>query len=337
MQHPPPALVLISTPTDESKQSQSEELQQSTRDSEGEEGIDRISGLPDGILGDIISLLPTKDGACTQILASRWRNLWPSAPLNLDHNGLPANEEVQASLISHITANHNGPIRCLSLPVLHLNHHRKTLNTWLLSPALNNLQDLEFEATGMIHTSWLLPLISCHVFKSSHTLRIATISECHMPDLIEVCHFPHLKQLGLEGVMISDYALNNLVVGCLILESLLLKQCFGFNSIQINSTSLKSIGLSATSRTNIIIEDAPLLERFLILEHLLGIHFHVIVVSAPKLETFGCISDIDSYNQLVFGTTIMQVTSRAPQLRLIVPWPIPIPWLTPFHSMADPG
>jgi hypothetical protein len=112
------------------QESQGEELHPPTIEwDEGEEVIDHISGLPNGALGAIISFLPTKDGARTQIITSRWRGLWAHAPLNLDHNSLPVNEEVQAELISHILDNDRGPARRLSLSVAHLHHRRATLNT----------------------------------------------------------------------------------------------------------------------------------------------------------------------------------------------------------------
>ena len=156
-------------------------------------------------------------------------------------------------------------------------------------------------------------------FRFSATLRVATFGKCVLPDSsVEGIHFPYLKQLGLEDVSISEGSLHTVISSCPVLECLLLKDIFGVGCLQISSNSLRSIGVGADRpRDNlqllheVIIVDALCLEGFLYFDApaYASKGIDLTVISAPKLETIGCLKeDWFHHPRLVFGTTAIQVS-----------------------------
>ncbi|XP_034579174.2 F-box/LRR-repeat protein At3g03360 [Setaria viridis] len=270
---------------------------------EEQELVDRISRLPDGILGDIVSLLPTKDGARTQVLSSRWRHIWRSAPLNFDIYGNPVRE------IYSILSSHPGPGRRFTIDMRYVRIEdyaaaaaaAATLGAWLWCPALNSLQELEF----YLGRPPDIPPLPASVRRFSCTLRVASFGGCSFPDgNASALQLPLLNQLSLVSVRISETSLHSLLAGCPVLESLLLNDTKGFPRVQIMSTSLRSIGVCSSSGKDrlrqLIIEDAPSLERLLIFKCM---KMEISVISAPKLKILGKLSSIQ------FGTTTFQGSS----------------------------
>ncbi|TKW20805.1 hypothetical protein SEVIR_4G113000v4 [Setaria viridis] len=113
--------------------------------------------------------------------------------------------------------------------------------------------------------------------------------------------FPSSGSLDFEFLKISDCTMNSIIAGCPVLECLLINACTGFSPIRINSPSPRSIAMSCME---LIIEDAPSLQRLVHLKPCSALR--VSVISAPKLETLGCLCDHGFESNLVFGTTVIQ-------------------------------
>ncbi|XP_047052303.1 putative F-box/LRR-repeat protein At3g58880 [Lolium rigidum] len=273
-------------------------------------GVDLISDLPDDLLGEIITLLPTKDGARTQILARRWRHIWRSSPLNLDCRGLVKRRIQLHGVVSRILTSHPGPgrrfiykFKGLSASEYELLQMNATMDEWLRSAALCNLQELDL-------SYYLWYPLEVPISRLSTTLRVATITKYNFLDTtVQGLRFPQLKQLTLEMVRISECSLHHLIDGCPALERLLINCSFGFHCIRINSLSLTSIGVDVKclgynelKLKELVIENAPCLRRLLHLDES-GDNLNISVISAPKLETLRYLSN---FTKISFGSAVIQ-------------------------------
>jgi hypothetical protein len=152
---------------------------------------EEISKLPDDILGTIISLLHTRDGARTQVLAHWWRPLWRSSPLNLKADyRLCSNHFKRFCIVSKILSDHPGPARRFDFNLIRLHKVKKRfaedaaqIESWFHSLALANLHDLDIIFDLLDHTPghekrYPLPP---SVFLCASTLVVARIGFCDFP------------------------------------------------------------------------------------------------------------------------------------------------------------
>ncbi|VAH23117.1 unnamed protein product [Triticum turgidum subsp. durum] len=317
--------------------------------------LDLISHLPDFLLGTIISLLPTKDGARTQSISRRWRPLWRSsnAPLNLgaDNNLCDTNSRV--ALVSRILSDHPGPARRISLHLIFFPNILGEVDGWFHSRALIGLQDLE--VTNLKRTNHY-PLPPHSLTRFAPTLSVLRLGGCQFPGLPALASFSHLKQLILFDVGISEDSLQNMISRCVVLESVSLHN-MGFGRLCISSPTLKSIGFYAPRAKDaitfheLVIDDAPCLERLLPIYPDDG-PVTIRVIRAPKLEVLGFLSE--GISTLHLGTTVFQkmiavtmttkmrsvrilVLESSPNLDLVIDFLVCFPCLVKLYVILNAG
>uniref|UniRef100_A0A0E0BU06 F-box domain-containing protein n=1 Tax=Oryza glumipatula TaxID=40148 RepID=A0A0E0BU06_9ORYZ len=170
-------------------------------------GEDLISRLPDDILISIITILPGKDAARTQMLSRRWRLLWQSAPLNLE-------DMVDSSTMGKGRDHHRrrasspqGRVRRFSLSWTLDYNHFFIVDYLLGSPQLCKLQEFELfyfnidaQNVPVLLSVFCLPHTLCvlRICSTCDTLQFPMETDC-MPN------FPHLKELTLSNINICGW------------------------------------------------------------------------------------------------------------------------------------
>ncbi|XP_037473011.1 F-box/LRR-repeat protein At1g06630-like [Triticum dicoccoides] len=268
-------------------------------------GLDLISRLPDAVLGTVISLLPTKDGARTQALSRRWRPLWRSAdaPLNLAAApDLAGDDDSRAALVSRILSGHSGPARRLSLRLALSRRGPGEADGWFRSASLAGLQDLE-----VTNLEWgsHYPLPPHPLVRFAPTLSVLRLGGCRFPgpSAAPPPSFPRLKQIMLFDVRISEDTLQSVISSCAVLQSVSLHN-MSFGRLCISSPTLRSISVEGVfAFRELVIVDAPCLERLLPIYPDDG-PATIRVIRAPKLEVLGFLSQ--GISRLHLGTTVFQ-------------------------------
>lgn len=229
---------------------------------------DRITSLPEPLLAHILSFLPTKDAAKTVLLRT-FGNLWKFSP-NLDfHVTLYNNRSIMSStqsmdrwfvnFIDHIILLHESPTInkfCLTFGSA---IERKRFMSWHLVPSLCNVAQrvdswicfalrkrvnilqVEISKHGL-YGGVLNYNLPDSVFNSDSLTELKLVS-CGFKHLGKI-HMRSLKSLSLERIILCNSLIEEILSGCLSLESLSLIRCCGIHKLNITSECLKSLTIT---------------------------------------------------------------------------------------------
>ncbi|MED6201417.1 hypothetical protein PIB30_117427 [Stylosanthes scabra] len=198
---------------------------------------DRISELPDALLIQILSLLPTKQSVVTGSLSKRWRPLWASVPIldfddetagpvdRPERNGTKARETSGFSefVYSVLLLHEARPITRFRLRCSHGSSSQRDVATWLGQAARRGVEQLELRLS-----------LSRYVALPRKLFNFETVVEMKLDGVFlnalagfSVC-LPSLKVLHIGYRVLfgcHDYVVK-LLAGCPVLENLVLESTY---------------------------------------------------------------------------------------------------------------
>ncbi|TKY66134.1 putative FBD-associated F-box protein [Spatholobus suberectus] len=191
-------------------------------------GDDRISQLPDVLLLQILSLLPTKQAVVTGILSKRWRPLWPAVSvLDLDDESSPESHRGGAGFaqfVYSVLLLHDAPtIERFRLRCANPNCSARDIATWLCHVPRRRVEHVELSLSLSRYVALPRRLFNCDtvsVMKLNGVFLNALASFSVRLPLLKVLHVGDRVLFGCH-----DYVVK-LLAGCPGLEDLVLESTY---------------------------------------------------------------------------------------------------------------
>ncbi|EOA14665.1 hypothetical protein CARUB_v10027931mg [Capsella rubella] len=182
---------------------------------------DRISVLPDDLIVEILSLIPTKDAVTTMVLSKRWRSIWTIVPkivcMERHHDGCKS----ISRFIDKTLELHKAPIlETLCIQLGPQSPADTEIGKWVENAVGRGLKELEVELQWTSEpTNFPKSLYNCK------TLVILKLSDKILVDVPSSVCLPSLKVLSLVSVTYKDDdSLVRLLSSCHVLKYMYVKR-----------------------------------------------------------------------------------------------------------------
>ncbi|KAF8391414.1 hypothetical protein HHK36_023719 [Tetracentron sinense] len=238
--------------------------------SDENERVDRISGLPDFVLLQILSLLDMKDAVKAGVLSKRWERLWASVPDLFFWESSPDDdsddhEDEFVNLVDRTLILYEGS-KIRKFGVLCYEYRAwfaSYVDSWIRFVVRKKVENLDLDLWPSEYGDhYELPR---HLYSNASLTKLR-LSYCHFrPPLSGLFSWRLLTSLSLNHIPLSDNLIQDILSGSPSLQVLDLSECSGFMHLNITSPCLKKLMVNyddydSTTSDSVLEISAPYLQ-----------------------------------------------------------------------------
>ena len=219
-----------------------------------EEQIDRISQLPDDILRSILSLLPTRDLARTNLVSKAWRKLFAFSSLPVlmfqspDFLAAPGKDTDVSSFINAIDSYLKLRQKDASLAKLRLHLHlndvesRSLIDSWIDAALERKVKELDLYILPRGRARRKPYSLPAKIFAAT-TITVLSLQRVIM-EIYGDIDLPALRKLHLGEIQCDEQPIQKLISSCPLIDCLRIESCHGLEKLHVSGlANLRRLGV----------------------------------------------------------------------------------------------